>query len=193
MKECRKCGEVKPLGEFDRHAGNKTDGRRGSCKACRLEYDREYNAANRDKRRTYARSYREANRDKFRTYQRKWRERNPDYNPRWRESNRELAVALTLAWASSNPGRVAEASRRRRARVREATIVDFTVEQLEARLSMFAGCWVCGREPEAVDHVKPLAKGGAHALCNLRPICTKCNSSKKAEWPFSANTKQKDR
>jgi hypothetical protein len=34
MKTCSKCGETKPLDEFFRHAGNKTDGHKGTCKLC---------------------------------------------------------------------------------------------------------------------------------------------------------------
>lgn len=52
-------------------------------------------------------------------------------------------------------------------------------------------CWVCGREYEAVDHVKPLSKGGANWPCNLRPICTKCNITKKARWPLDIRAMQR--
>lgn len=99
-----------------------------------------------------------------------------------------------LAWYYANPERArareaatcAEDARRRRARERAATIVEFTPEQLAARLSMFAGCWVCGGDADSVDHVKPLARGGPHVLANLRPICRPCNGRKAARWPFAA-------
>lgn len=69
-----------------------------------------------------------------------------------------------------------------------APTVPFTCDQLEARLSMFAGCWMCGCERDEtfhVDHVKPLSKGGWHCLSNLRPACGPCNLSKGAKWPLS--------
>lgn len=50
---------------------------------------------------------------------------------------------------------------------------------------MFAGCWVCGGEATQVDHVKPIAAGGAHILANLRPICGQCNQRKKDKWPYA--------
>lgn len=63
----------------------------------------------------------------------------------------------------------------------------FTVEQLAARLSMFAGCWMCGVGPkEHIDHVKPLARGGRHILANLRPACARCNRAKSDTWPWVA-------
>lgn len=34
MKTCQRCGESKPLDDFYRHRGNRSDGRRGTCKTC---------------------------------------------------------------------------------------------------------------------------------------------------------------
>jgi 5-methylcytosine-specific restriction endonuclease McrA len=58
----------------------------------------------------------------------------------------------------------------------------FTVEQLEARLSMYPGCWMCGGPKDTMDHVKPLSRGGAHMLGNIRPACSPCNNSKGSTW-----------
>ena len=69
-----------------------------------------------------------------------------------------------------------------------APTIPFTVAQLEERLSMFDGCWMCGAELDGgmhIDHVKPLSKGGWHCLSNLRPACGPCNLSKGAKWPLS--------
>lgn len=74
--------------------------------------------------------------------------------------------------------------RARKARQRGSTMVRFTPQQLVQRLSMFAGCWMCGGQPETIDHVKPLAKGGPHLLANLRPACLACNSRKSDRWPL---------
>lgn len=60
----------------------------------------------------------------------------------------------------------------------------FGADQLRLRLSMYAGCWICGGAPEQVDHVKPLNAGGLHILANLRPICAACNREKSDRWPF---------
>lgn len=46
-------------------------------------------------------------------------------------------------------------------------------------------CWICGGPGEQIDHVKPLSKGGAHCLANLRPACFRCNNKKRAMWPLS--------
>lgn len=60
-----------------------------------------------------------------------------------------------------------------------------TEAKIEARMDFFGRlCWVCGAPGVERDHVKPLAKGGAHMPCNIRPICRHCNRSKKDTWPF---------
>lgn len=54
---------------------------------------------------------------------------------------------------------------------------------------MFKGrCWICHQAIEGTihkDHVKPLAKQGAHCLANLRPTCESCNTAKGDAWPLS--------
>ena len=82
--------------------------------------------------------------------------------------------------------RVEQRDRRRRA-VAAAPWAPFTEAQVRQRWSMFGNrCWVNPAHPaEATDHVKPLAKGGANMLANFRPICTSCNSSKGAKWPYT--------
>jgi 5-methylcytosine-specific restriction endonuclease McrA len=98
---------------------------------------------------------------------------------------RDSIQARNRAWAQANKRRMAELANRRVARRKEATFVPFTKEDLAAKWAYWGGkCWVCGTIATATDHVKPLAKGGAHMLCNLRPICQPCNSSKGAQWPF---------
>lgn len=47
---------------------------------------------------------------------------------------------------------------------------------------------MCGGPADQVDHVKPIDKGGAHALCNIRPACGPCNTSKARKWPFHYST-----
>jgi 5-methylcytosine-specific restriction endonuclease McrA len=78
-----------------------------------------------------------------------------------------------------------EASRRYRAAKANAQGVA-SAEQIAARVLFYGAlCYVCRAPYEAIDHVKPLAKGGSHWPANLRPICTGCNSGKRDRWPFA--------
>jgi hypothetical protein len=106
----------------------------------------------------------------------------------WRKANPELTKAQNKRWELANPDKVRARTRnyqnkRRAARV-SATGIPFTLTQLEARLSMYAGCWICGGAKEEMDHVKPLSVGGFHCLSNLRPICRSCNARKNNKWPY---------
>jgi 5-methylcytosine-specific restriction endonuclease McrA len=126
------------------------------------------------------------------------REKHVTTNKAWNAANREKVNAATKRWRSANPEKVraqqrrrvipaevkAEIQRRRRARKKALTVVHFTVAQLAARLSMFAGCWMCGGPGNELDHVKPLSKGGAHMLGNIRRACRSCNAQKINKWPY---------
>ena len=56
------------------------------------------------------------------------------------------------------------------------------------RAWMLAGrrCAYCDRPATAVDHIRPLSRGGDNEIGNLAPVCKPCNSSKGAklltEW-----------
>jgi 5-methylcytosine-specific restriction endonuclease McrA len=106
---------------------------------------------------------------------RAWREKHPDADRLYLAAHRAEAI---------------ERTRQYRARKRAALTVPFTEEQLRQRLSMFGCCWICGGEWAEVDHVKPLAKGGAHCLANLRPICRSHNASKADTWPYPTSVRR---
>lgn len=64
-------------------------------------------------------------------------------------------------------------------------VLNFSIDQLRQRLSMFGfKCWMCGGPFEHMDHTKPLSKGGPHSLSNIRPSCAHCNLSKHDTWPL---------
>ena len=85
------------------------------------------------------------------------------------------------AYLRKHPEVGAEKSRRRRAVEHAARVEPFTPAQWQAVVRFYGGgCAYCGADWEHVDHVVPLARGGAHALANLVPACAPCNLSKGA-------------
>jgi 5-methylcytosine-specific restriction endonuclease McrA len=128
------------------------------------------------------------------------RERRRLARRKWRLANPALMAAARHAWEASNPetrrGYRRERKRRfpevnrsyvraRKARKQRLTVAAFTPAQLLQRLAYYGGrCWMCGATADCIDHVKPLSRGGAHMLCNLRPACTPCNTRKGANWPW---------
>jgi hypothetical protein len=137
---------------------------------------REWRAANVERVRARDRANRTKNRERILAYRREWADRNRERLRRqeveWRTANRERFLATDRL-----------NSQRRRAREREALIVPFTREQVFARMAYWGNrCYVCMAPWEAIDHVKPLRKGGAHCLANFRPICGYHNNRKKDRW-----------
>ena len=85
--------------------------------------------------------------------------------------------------------------RRHRIRASQVEPNGFSAERLAGRLSMFGQtCWICGEiiadapGEYQMDHVKPVAAGGAHTPANIRPACRSCNGTKSAAWPFDTST-----
>lgn len=87
-------------------------------------------------------------------------------------------------WRAANPDYGKQARAIRRARKQAAYVVPFTADQLHRKALLWGdACWMCGTPGWSHwDHVKPLSKGGAHCLANLRPACISCNSRKHAKW-----------
>lgn len=179
MRRCSKCCQVKNVVEFSS---------RSWCKSCQNEYARRWRSAHPERVRVTMATWRQKNPDRRRTLNQAWRVANPakaaESSRRWSQANADRVLANTVRWQRANPEKVLATKRRRRARQVGANQIEFNPTQLRERLSMFAGCWMCGHEAEEVDHVKPLARGGPHILANLRPACISCNRRKSARWPL---------
>lgn len=193
MKSCTKCGEEKPLGSFSKRASSK-DGYSHHCRACRKIAAQAYTAANRETiqakdRARHAKDLAERG-DEMRARRRAWYQRDPSVQRKavkaWTERNKERVLEYLKHHYEANKAEYFEKSRRRRALKLERQIERFSIEQLDARMSVFGHCCAyCSGPFEEVDHVIPLARGGLHILANLRPACRACNRRKSAK-PISA-------
>lgn len=155
----------------------------------------EYRAANAEALAQANREYKAARRasdpEKVRAEHRAWRQQNAEHCREYVRLRRAAAPerhrAEVAQWTAANREAANEIKRRYKARKRAAAIVPFSAEQLAAKVAYWGGrCWMCGDSYEAIDHVKPLAKGGPHLLANLRPACAPCNHRKRDTWPYSA-------
>lgn len=93
---------------------------------------------------------------------------------------RKHAAAEARAFYAKNPGPIRS---RKTARARGlAPIPDWwRAEKFEEYGGLCA--YGCGRRATALDHVWPVSRSGPSAPTNLVPVCTWCNSSKKASDP----------
>lgn len=75
MKNCKKCGELKPLDQFSTNKSNK-DGHNNECKACEKIRKAAYYLKNKDKILARNKQWHEENRDQAIEVQKIWREIN---------------------------------------------------------------------------------------------------------------------
>ncbi len=178
------------------------------CKEHREEYNayaRHWRKAHADKGAACTRRWREMHRDECAVVSRRWATAHPEKiveaHRRYRQLHPDKIADTQRCYRQANPEKVAGAQRRyrqlhpdktRAARLRYHALkvnafgVEYTTAAMvAARWKIWGGlCWLCGKPATSMDHVKPLAKGGAHLPCNLRPICGRCNSRKGAQWPY---------
>lgn len=192
-KRCARCGETKPLDDFP--DGKKwSDGKYPYCRDCKRASQREDHARHRAKRNAQMRQHYAANPEPYKARAMAAYAGNPELVRQraavWNATNvaRRNEISRTSARRryAIDPERRREAWRRRQAAIRRGCAVyPYTLDQLAAKVAYWAGqCWMCKVPYEAIDHVKPLAKGGPHMLANLRPICTPCNTRKRDRWPL---------
>jgi len=120
-------------------------------------------------------------------------EQDRAYQRTYREAHKAEIAAKTAAWRLAHPERNLElkeqASRRRRARLTGVPHEEFTRDEIFERDG-----WVCGicGEPvdptlpwphprfKSLDHIIPIAKGGANTRANVQCAHTLCNARKSA-------------
>jgi len=159
---------------------------------------KQHTAANREAKAEYDKQYRKDNKDKISERNKRRHAENREVlnaiSKQYYEENREAFIERNRRWRVANPERFRDQSRRdchlRRAKLAAATVIDFTPEQFEQKMAYYGNsCYiklpgVCTGAFDEIEHVKPISKGGAHALANFRPSCLPCNRRKWAHWPF---------
>ena len=179
IARCSRCDTVKPGGEFYR-SKTTLSGLQSWCKQCVGGYIK--------RRYREEPEFRERILDNTRDWTANNKDRHEIANQQWRDRNRDRLSQYAREYHKRNPEVARRANRKRRSRQFQAVCVPYTDEQLAQRWEYYGGnCWICGDKATATDHVKPLSKGGAEMLCNLRPACQPCNSRKRDKWPFKVS------
>lgn len=151
----------------------------------------EYRAANRDWINAGTRGWQLANPEAYASYQREYRQKNSDKwrakSVKWRAENPERCQEHSRAWAEANPeARRLMQHKRRAAKQSGGGVVSPDIYK-RLRAAQRGLCVVCratlSKVGEHLDHVMPLALGGAHADANLQLLCPPCNLSKNAKHP----------
>jgi 5-methylcytosine-specific restriction endonuclease McrA len=174
---CRQCGGLidNPVAPRRGYAS------RFCSRACKRKYANEYNikkahALNPPKSAEEKARLKAESQAKRRAYNRKYFS-----SPERREYVKD--------WKRRNPDRINEHGRRRDA-ARLGNTVDLRgVARFykKAKCARLVRCYLCGKpvpkNDRHVDHIVPIAKGGAHAVFNLGVTCSFCNLSKHDKMP----------
>lgn len=161
MKECSKCGTLKPLAEFYKDA-RYAQGVKGVCKVCSASRQKSYlssphgrttrsNYIDRtsDHRRSVVADYYKRNREKIRSDQKLYRQDHPELKrraDRKRRANKACAVPQRWRKSPETPG----------------------------------CCYWCGTDITAhyeIDHIMPISLGGQAVEENEVKVCRTCNGS----------------
>jgi 5-methylcytosine-specific restriction endonuclease McrA len=124
----------------------------------------------------YSAAYRAANKDKIR-----------DWRAAYHAENPEKGIARTAKWRANNPEAKRIQEHTRRARKRE--IGGKLSKGLSERLFKLqrGKCACCGKplgDNFHLDHIMPLALGGANEDWNIQLLTRRCNAQKHAKHPI---------
>ena len=181
------------------------------CKVARREYLAKWREANRDRLKEKHAKWREENKkhvtaarkenyednkEHYAQLHKKWKAANPEkvqgYKDKWLANNPEKRKEAEKKWRLAHPENGKMKEGRRRARIRETKVEDFTEQHV---LDLYGiSCHICNLEIDMdaprrtnqegwenglhLDHLIPLAKGGTHTIDNLRPAHGLCNTRK---------------
>jgi len=155
MKWCSACGETRPVEEFHR-SRTQRQGRTSTCRACSLAKHRTYYEANREKRIAYQQARRAKDLEAARAYER-------EVYIRRREKH--------------------QAANRARERGMAHPCRDTVAYEAVLRADPCSYCGAAGRQQ--IDHIVPVAAGGANRWMNLTAACRRCNREKSARSLFA--------
>lgn len=190
-KRCNGCGVTKPVSEFYRCEAAQSWG--FLCKPCSRAYTEARRLRRRDADLAQKRAYRLRRLDYWQAFDRARYWADPDKARKAKRDeyrrNPETHKEVNRRWKKENPQHHREMMRlnwqRRRAAKRAAQVAPVTRATWKAKVAYWGNlCWICRGPWTEMDHVKPVTKGGAHMLCNLRPVCRSCNAKKSNRWPL---------
>lgn len=167
-------------------------------------YDAEYRKANRKKINATIRDWRNRNLEsvkakdaekrrlnpeKYSVPAKKWREKNKEKLQKYESERRkrpdriEMGKLASKAWKVANPEGVRNQTRNRRAKLRDGGVLSKGIEKklMKLQKGKCPSCKVSLEHGFQLDHVIPVAAGGANEDSNVQLLCPKCNQSKGAK------------
>lgn len=149
-------------------------------------YNAAYYQANRDRVMAAAAAYKAANPNAFKDYREKNKDRLSKNLAEWRFNNKEKMSASNAAWRKVNPEarRIIQQNRTAKQRANGGTLSKGIIAKL---FDLQGGKCPCCREPLGdnyhLDHIIPIALGGANSDDNVQLLRQRCNNEKYNKHP----------
>lgn len=105
----------------------------------------------------------------------------------YKEENPKKVRDININYYKNNREKFYQHAQARRARKKEAAVVDLSRAQWEEIKAAYGNrCVYCGRKMRKLsqDHIIPLSKGGDHTVSNIVPACLTCNLKKGNRAPL---------
>jgi len=168
MKTCSKCKQRKTLDQFYSDVSMK-DGLNGWCKSCCSARAAKYYLSNKKTILAKNSGWHYGN-----------KERHSKLNDNWWSRHPEKKAIKDKRFNKNHPEHDLTHQENRRKRKLNAAGDGVTSEQWRDVLDEYHHCCgYCGKKGKlTLDHIVPLAKGGAHDISNIVPACRSCNSRK---------------
>lgn len=202
MKTCTLCNQTKDYSEFTKHA-QKKDGYSSWCKPCKREKDKLATAKRKKAKAEYDKQYRKDNIEKIKSnseaYRSTRKKAKAEYDKQYRAEKGQERLKqkrdyyhngngkeMAKQWRINNPDKVKandhNTGAKRRELIKSSTLTSTDIKTWSEEQPKL--CTYCGKlcnDSYQIDHIEPLAKGGAHSIENLTITCTTCNQSKGAK------------
>jgi hypothetical protein len=137
-----------------------------------------------------AKDWQKANPEKAKARLRKWQKANPErcraFRYEWQKANPDKHKEASRNWQKANQDKVNEIAARRRARERQTSSSLTHDEKLISRAIYGASRRIseCIGIQHHIDHIVPIARGGAHHPSNLQILPALINHRKSAKLDF---------
>lgn len=167
LKKCSKCRKSLSLKYFYKDKSSK-DGYQNYCKKCLDAVVHKYRVQNRVRVLQYYKDYDRINRDKKILFYRQYYLDNIEYMKQ-----------KALDWTKKHPAKKLISNENRRAR-KAGALGRITIEDITKLYNEQNGkCFYCGIMNKLTqDHKIPLSRGGSNQLDNIVLACQSCNSKK---------------
>lgn len=189
FRKCKKCGRWLVANTFNFHRDkNGKYGLKAQCKECKNFYDKKYYEEHKESYAKRGKKYYKENKEYFVEHNKTYYEENKEElvkrSREYREENKEELAKKKRIYNKTSQGQVAIFNGNTKRRKREQQGNGITPDQWLEMMNFFD--WKCAysgksinvKENRTIDHIVPLAKGGAHEIWNCVPMDKSLNSSK---------------